>query len=148
MIEIGKGSILVAKVEALVNPVNCVGVMGKGLALSVKLRWPEAYAEYRSLCNGPGLQPGDVHVVSQTSPMILNLATKQHWRNPSKLEWIGAGLGNLKHLVCERGIRSLAIPAIGCGNGGLPWLQVRALIGSTFCVMPYDLRLLIFEPQE
>lgn len=146
MIEIGTGSILAAKVDALANPVNCVGAMGKGLALAVKQRWPETYAEYKIACDHRQLRPGGILITWQTKPAIIHVATKDHWRSPSQLEWIRLGVAALRAAVLTHGFRSLAIPALGCGNGGLSWAVVKPLIEEAFITMPTDVRVLLYEP--
>jgi O-acetyl-ADP-ribose deacetylase (regulator of RNase III) len=115
--------------DALVNPVNCRGVMGKGLALQFKTRFPECFGPYKEACDAGLLRPGIlVRVPSTYGPDIIMFPTKDHWREPSRLEWIEQGLAYLKAHYSEWGIRSLAMPKIGCGLGGLDWRDVRPLI--------------------
>lgn len=129
-----KGDILTTRAEALVNTVNCVGVMGKGLARQVREAFPEVDRAYREDCLRGCYQPGGVRAY-KTMPgsfWIVNLATKNHWRHPSRIEWIRTGLKNLLDFIRQHQIKSVAIPPIGCGNGGLDWAEVKPLILETF----------------
>ena len=137
-IEVTEGDLLAADVDALVNPVNCVGVMGKGLALQFKRAFPHAFQEYAKACKAGEVVPGKVHVVRRsTSPeTIFHFPTKKHWRHPSRLEWVVDGLADLKKQVRELEIASIAIPALGCGLGGLQWGAVRPAIEAAFAELP------------
>ena len=112
--------------EMLVNPTNTVGVMGRGLAAAFKRRWPEMFAEYTRRC-AQGLvttEAVDLHVVVDPAGrplLVANLSTKRHWREESRIEWVDAGLRSLARVVRKRGVRSVAVPAVGCGLGGLDW---------------------------
>ena len=131
MIRFAKGNIFDSGCEALVNPVNCVGVMGKGLALQFKQRFPANFASYAQACRTGELVPGFVHTFHTGLPQpsrIVNFPTKRHWRDPSRLDDIADALHSLNIEVCIERIRSIAIPPLGCGLGGLPWPDVRALI--------------------
>ena len=123
MIEITTGDILNCEVEALVNTVNCVGVMGRGIALQFKRRFPENFLAYAAACQRQEVQPGRMFVFDTgqlTLPRyIINFPTKRHWRDQSRLEDIDAGLVALVATVRERSIRSIAIPPRGSGRGGL-----------------------------
>ena len=147
MIERGSGNMLTAEVDALVNPVNTDGVMGKGLALQFKKAFPDAFVEYERACKAGDVAVGSMHVVTRlASPrFIINFPTKKHWRHPSKLEYVRDGLQDLVAQVRERGIRSLAVPPLGCGNGGLDWSDVRPLIVQAFETLP-DVLVVLFEP--
>ena len=124
--------------EALVNTVNCVGVMGAGVALGVKTRWPSVYRVYRDCCRRGEITPGSVTLIpteahvppdGPNQPLyVLNLATKNHWRQPSQLTWIDAGLAELARTLVEAELDSVALPPPGCGHGGLNWTDVRPLI--------------------
>jgi O-acetyl-ADP-ribose deacetylase (regulator of RNase III) len=145
-----RGDILrCSEVEAVVNPVNCVGVMGKGLALQFRKRWPENFAAYKIACDSGELQIGTVHIHKLALPgrpsFIINLPTKVHWRDPSELDGVGRGVVSLARLLSDVGIRSVAIPALGCGLGGLAWVDVRPLLESTFKPMA-NVDALVFEP--
>lgn len=120
--------------DALVNPVNCKGVMGKGLALEFKERFPMNYKLYRDICYQNKLSPGSLYWVYDflSGQIIVNFATKDHWKDPSKLEWIEAGCDKLREFLIDDGkrheIKTIAIPKLGCGLGGLNWNDVRYLM--------------------
>jgi len=148
MIEIVTGDILEAKCDAIVNPVNCVGVMGAGLARAVANRWPGILPDYKDACRNGSLVLGSVHVSllgarikhKQKPWAIINFPTKLHWRNSSTQAGIQSGLDALVNLL-ERGqhgrlINSLAVPALGCGLGGLEWSVVRPMIEAAACDLP------------
>lgn len=149
MLESCSGNLLEAEVEALVNTVNCVGVMGKGLALQFKQAFPENFQEYRRACQSGEVKPGQMFIVPTgrlTNPRyIINFPTKRHWKNPSRIEDIETGLLALIETVKQFGIRSIAVPPLGCGNGGLAWSRVAPMIEAAFAQVP-EVRVLIFEP--
>ena len=131
MIRFVQGNIFDSGCEALVNPVNCVGVMGKGLALQFKRRFPANFASYAAACRRRELAPGRLHVFevgAGTPRLIINFPTKRHWRDPSRLDDIAQGLHSLASAINDNRIRSIAILPLGCGLGGLPWPDVRQLI--------------------
>jgi len=144
-----RGDLLRADAEALVNAVNCVGVMGKGLALQFKLAFPENFEAYRDACRRGDVVPGRMHVFATGRPanprFILNFPTKRDWRESSRLEDIEAGLNALKEEIRRLGIRSLALPALGCGLGGLDWQIVRPRFEAAFAEMA-DVRVHLYEP--
>lgn len=139
MLRFVNGDLLAADCQALVNTVNCVGVMGKGIARSFRLRYPKMFHEYVDLCVSKyPIEPGGLFVyripveerriVSGTRPVpeyVINFATKDHWMHSSKYEWIDKGLWHLLDAVLVEQIRSIAIPPLGCGNGGLSWPRVK-----------------------
>jgi len=130
-----RGDIFDVEVDALVNPVNCVGVMGKGLALEFKKRFPGNYQSYKAACSSGYLKPGDMHIAITDCPYpkyIINFPTKDDWRNPSKLEYIQTGLTSLIDCIGRLDIRSISLPALGCGNGNLSWDSVRPLLYNAF----------------
>lgn len=150
MIFYAKGNLLAAHAEALVNTVNTVGVMGKGIALMFKKAFPDNFKAYEAACNTQTVRVGHMFVVECKGLMgdprwIINFPTKEHWRYPSKIEWIETGLVDLRRLVIEKGIKSVAISALGCGNGGLNWPDVRLLIESALGGI-LDVRFLVYEP--
>ena len=149
MIEEGRGNLLTADVDALVNTVNTVGVMGKGIALQFKRAYPANYRAYRSACARGDVQLGQVWAfdtgVLGPRRHILNFPTKQHWRSPSRLEDVASGLASLVETVDRLEIQSLAIPALGCGNGGLEWSDVGPLIAQACARMP-EVRAVVFPP--
>jgi O-acetyl-ADP-ribose deacetylase (regulator of RNase III) len=149
MIELSRGDILSADVEALVNTVNCVGVMGRGVALQFRKAFPDNYRAYRVACAREEVEPGRmfVHVLSrlENPRYIINFPTKRHWKGKSRLEDIDAGLDALIAEVERRGIQSIAVPPLGCGLGGLDWDAVRPRIEAAFARLP-QVRVLLFEP--
>jgi len=149
MIRFTQGNLLEAPVEAVVNTVNTVGVMGKGIALMFKERFPENCAAYEAACKAGALEVGRMFVtpsVELDGPRwIINFPTKKHWRHPTKLEWIHSGLDALKQEIRDKGIRSIAIPPLGCGNGGLEWKVVRPLIESAFRDLA-GVEVVVYEP--
>ncbi len=150
MIEHHEGNLLEADVEALVNTVNCVGVMGKGIALQFKQAFPTNFREYAAACQAGKVQIGKmltVKVGSLTSlKYIINFPTKGNWKGKSKLEDIKSGLEDLIAEVVRLNVASIAIPPLGCGNGGLEWTEVRPVIEQAFAKVPH-VRVLLFEPQ-
>ncbi|MFB2978315.1 macro domain-containing protein [Microseira sp. BLCC-F43] len=149
MIEFKQGNLLEEKAEALVNTVNCVGVMGKGIALQFKQAFPENFRQYEKACRAGEVKPGRMFTV-QTGNIfypryIINFPTKRHWRGKSKIEDIKSGLVALVAEVRQLGINSIAIPPLGCGNGGLNWAAIKPLIESAFTELP-DVQVVIFEP--
>jgi O-acetyl-ADP-ribose deacetylase (regulator of RNase III) len=150
MITYKKGNIFDAKVEALVNTVNTVGVMGKGIALQFKFAFPENYKAYKEAARRNEIVTGKVQIVPVNDingvKYIINFPTKAHWRNPSKIQWIKDGLIDLKRQLQEFGITSIAIPPLGCGNGGLNWDNVRPLIDTSLADLEIDIT--VYEPSE
>jgi O-acetyl-ADP-ribose deacetylase (regulator of RNase III)/uncharacterized protein YwgA len=119
-----KGDILKSSAQTLVNTVNCVGIMGKGVALAFKKRYPEMFDDYVQRCTRGEVQLGNPYPYQVGNRLVVNFPTKQHWRSVSKLEDIEKGLEHLKHHLEEWGIHSLAVPPLGCGNGQLDWTIV------------------------
>lgn len=132
MIRYTHGNLLDADVEAVVNTVNTVGVMGKGIALMFKEAFPANYERYREACDRGEVAVGQMFVTPGPGlagpAWIINFPTKKHWRNKSRVEWLVEGLRDLRRVIEEKGIRSIAIPPLGCGNGGLEWQEVRSAI--------------------
>lgn len=149
MIELTQGNIFDAKAEALVNTVNCVGVMGRGIAMQFKRAYPENFKAYKKACDAEQVHPGKMFVHDLNtiySPRyIINFPTKRHWRGKSRIEDIEAGLYDLINVVDRNDIKSIAIPPLGCGLGGLNWADVRPLIIKAFETLP-NVDVLIFEP--
>lgn len=119
--EIIKGDIFKSNMQTIINPINCVGVMGKGLALSFKQKYPEMYIDYKTRCNNNQVKIGEPYLYKTDSVWILNFPTKKHWKEKSKIEYITTGLDYILNHYEEFGITSLAIPKIGAGLGGLDW---------------------------
>src|SRR5712691_5298428 len=132
MITFTTGNLLEADAEALVNTVNTEGVMGKGIALMFKEAFPENFKAYAVACKRREVQIGHMFVTERQQLLgpkwIINFPTKKHWRHPSKIEWIEGGLEDLKRVIVEREIHSIAIPPLGSGNGGLDWQDVKTRI--------------------
>jgi O-acetyl-ADP-ribose deacetylase (regulator of RNase III) len=149
MMKLATGNLLDAKVEALVNTVNTVGVMGKGLALQFKKAFPANCKAYEAAAKAGRIVIGEVFVFEAGGIVmpryIINFPTKRHWRSPSKLEYIDAGLEDLVRVIADRKIRSIAIPPLGAGLGGLSWSDVGPRIERALASLP-DLEVLLFEP--
>lgn len=150
MIDYKHGDILTEDAEALVNTVNCVGIMGRGIALQFKNAFPENFKAYAAACQREDVQPGRMFVYETgqlTNPRyIINFPTKRHWLGKSRLEDIDSGLKALVQEIRDRNIRSIAIPPLGSGLGGLDWAQVRPRMAEALRGFD-DLRIIIFEPQ-
>ena len=149
MLELKQGNLLEEDAEALLNAVNCVGVMGKGIALQFKQAFPENFQQYKKACDAKEVQPGQMFTVPtgklSNPKYIINFPTKRHWRDKSKIADIQIGLKALVVEVQQLGITSIAIPALGCGNGGLDWVEVKPLIESAFAELP-EVKAIAFEP--
>ena len=149
MFEYKTGDILAEDADALVNTVNCVGVMGRGIALQFKNAFPENFQAYEKACKREEVRPGRMFVFETghlTSPrLIVNFPTKRHWRGKSRLEDIDAGLKDLQDVIRDKKIRSIAIPPLGSGLGGLNWNEVRPRIEEALRGLN-DLRIVIFQP--
>ena len=149
MIEYKSGDILREEADAIVNTVNCVGVMGRGIALQFKNAFPANYKAYEAACKKKAVVPGSMFVYATgklTPPrFIINFPTKRHWRGKSSLKDIENGLDDLVRVIQERGITSIAIPPLGCGLGGLDWPTVRTAIEQRLSGL-CDVRIILFEP--
>jgi O-acetyl-ADP-ribose deacetylase (regulator of RNase III) len=150
MIELTQGDLLCADAEALVNTVNCVGVMGRGIALQFKKVFPENFKHYKAVCDRKELTPGKMFIYDLNSlynpRYVVNFPTKRHWKGKSRMEDIEAGLQTLVEEMRKRGIRSIASPPLGCGLGGLRWTDVRAKIEEAFQDLT-DVQVLLYEPK-
>lgn len=153
MIRYTQGNLLDAEVEALVNTVNTVGIMGKGIALMFKEAFPENFRLYAAACKRGEVQIGRMFVTerpplagsSRGPRWIINFPTKRHWRDRTRPEWVQAGLADLARLLQEKAIRSVALPPLGCGNGGLEWSAVRPLIEQALAGLP-SVEVVVYEP--
>lgn len=136
MIRFSEGNILLSQAEAIVNTVNCVGVMGKGLALQIKKAYPDNFAAYKKACDQGKLVVGEMFVFDNGTLFppryIINFPTKEHWRCPSKLEYIITGVKSLCNVIRRLDISSIAVPPLGCGNGNLCWSEVLPVIETGF----------------
>ncbi len=150
MIEYKSGDILKEDAEALINTVNCVGVMGRGIALQFKKTFPENYKSYAAACKNDEVQPGCMFVFATREIInphfIINFPTKRHWRGKSRMEDIKSGLKALVEVIHKYDIHSVAIPPLGSGLGGLNWEAVKQLIEKAFHPLT-DVRVIIFEPK-
>lgn len=137
------GDILTADAEALVNPVNTEGVAGAGLALQFRRKYPVMYREYVRACQPGRMHTGRVicHTIAPPHRFVISFPTKQAWRQPSKLEWIDEGLTDLALVIDYLSIRSIAIPPLGCGLGGLQWADVRELFEQRLGDLEVDVML-------
>ena len=148
MVEYVSGNILEADVQAVVNTVNTVGVMGKGIALQFKKAYPSMFAAYEKACEGELVKIGKMHVYDRGSLLnpryIINFPTKKHWKGKSKLADIRLGLEDLNKQIVKLGIESIAIPPLGCGHGGLNWSEVRPLIEDAFATL--NVRTIVYPP--
>ena len=149
MLELTRGDILKADTEALVNTVNCVGVMGRGIALQFKKAFPENFKAYKLACDKKQLHPGKMFIYDlnrfENPRYVINFPTKRHWKGKSKIDDIESGLEALVLEVKKRNIRSIAIPPLGCGLGGLNWKQVKHIIEKAFRSLP-SVHVLLYEP--
>ena len=150
MIEHTFGNLLQAPADALVNTVNTVGVMGKGVALQFRRAFPANYDAYAEACKRGEVTTGRMFVTEVADQiggprLIINFPTKQHWRNPSRLTDIAEGLRDLRRVLVEHDVESVAVPPLGCGLGGLDWKDVRPLIEAALDDLP--MRILLYPPQ-
>lgn len=154
IIEYKNGDMFDEPTEAIVNTVNCVGVMGKGVALEFKRRWPSNFKAYKIACADKSLIPGKMFIFdnggfldSEKHRFLINFPTKQHWRSKSKIEYVKDGLVDFVEQIRRLGIKSVALPPLGCGNGGLEWSDVRPLIEEAVSSLP-NVHFVIFGPAE
>ena len=149
MVKIERGDLLSADTEAIVNTVNCVGVMGKGIALQFKKAYPDNFKAYEKACKSGQVTTGKMFVqptgLVLGPRLIINFPTKKHWRSPSRISYIRDGLDDLIRVIQEYNIKSIALPPLGCGNGGLNWLEIKQLITQKLSALS-DVDIIIFEP--
>ncbi len=149
MIRFTTGNLLDAETEAIVNTVNTVGVMGKGVALQFREAFPDNYQAYKKACDARTVHVGEVFVTDNqalTGPKyIINFPTKKHWRHPSRIEYVTSGLRDLRRVLEEKRVRSVALPPLGCGNGGLEWEQVRTEIEKALGDLQ-DVEVVVYQP--
>ncbi|MPQ76661.1 macro domain-containing protein [Hydrogenovibrio sp. JE_KL2] len=151
-----KGDLFESHDEAIVNTVNCVGVMGKGIALQYKNLFPENYVEYKKQCSLNSVVPGKMFVYeyktedlfSKGKPkFIINFPTKDHWRAKSRVEYVEKGLDDLIFVIKEKNIKSISMPAIGCGNGGLDWSNVKEIVSEKLASLD-NVIIHVYEPKD
>ena len=144
-----RGNLLRAEADALVNTVNTVGIMGKGIALMFKEHFPDNFRRYEAACKANEIEVGRMFVTEQDRldgpKWIINFPTKKHWRNPSRIEWIDEGLRDLRRVIQEKAITSIALPPLGSGNGGLVWPEVRERVVEVLGSL-VGVRVIVFEP--
>lgn len=150
MLEFTTGDLFKAEAEAIVNTVNCIGVMGRGIALQFKKRFPENFKVYEVACKQEKVQPGHMFVYDSSSFVnpryIINFPTKRHWRGKSRMEDIELGLKDLVRVIEELNIQSIAIPPLGCGLGGLEWSDVKHRMMEALEPLS-DVSIIVFEPK-
>ena len=132
-------------IDAVCNTVNCVGVMGTGIALEMSKRFPHIVKPYKDLCRLGVFSPGDVFV-SKSSPIILNVFTKDHWKNPSQYRWVYRACNELRVKIEQFQLTTTLIPALGCGNGGLSWIVVETILKRVM----HDIKsnIIVFGPHQ
>jgi O-acetyl-ADP-ribose deacetylase (regulator of RNase III) len=140
-----KGNIFNSKCQTIVNTVNCVGVMGRGIALEYKNRYPEMYEKYKKLCEEQKISSGTLWIYKTKDRWILNFPTKNHWRYPSKMEYIEKGLKKLKDTYHKKGIKSIAFPQLGVSSGGLDWENVRSLMKQYLSQMNIPVEIYVYS---
>ena len=146
MIEYKNGNIFLSDAEALVNTVNCEGHMGKDLAFQFKKKYPEMGKDYKRICELGELKPGKLHFFEENNKLIINFPTKNKWRAKSKIEYIEEGLITLKDELIQRNIKSVAIPPLGSGNGGLNWNEVKQSIENQLNEISAKIKIEVYEP--
>jgi len=151
MIYFTQGNLLEAKAEALVNTVNTVGVMGKGIALMFKERFDANFRQYAAACKAKQIKTGEIFVTEVNEldgpRWIINFPTKQHWKAPSQMAWVVDGLQDLRRFLLEKQVKSVALPPLGAGNGGLDWSAVRIQIERALGDLQ-NVDILVFEPTK
>jgi O-acetyl-ADP-ribose deacetylase (regulator of RNase III) len=142
-----RGDLFKSKAQVLVNPVNCVGVMGAGIAKEFKRRFPKMFVAYKKACDEGKLHPGTLMLWKDRESLdryVLNFPTKKHWRSKSKLVWIEEGMQFFTKHHKEWNIRSIAFPALGCGKGGLDWKDIKPIFKKY--LSDVDINVFVFEP--
>lgn len=152
-IDFVKGDMFSYEADIRVNTVNCVGVMGAGVALVFKKKYPDMYDEYVRMCRNKEVRPGRPYIWTRQTlfegdktDIVINFPTKDHWRNPSEYEYIDEGLQWMRRTLPEYKGKTIAIPSLGCGHGGLEWARVRDMIQSY--LKDIDMHILVFEPDS
>lgn len=148
MIKYYEGTVFNTSAQTLVNTVNCFGVMGAGIALEFKLRYPEMYEEYKQRCEKKEYKIGRPRLYKGNEKWILNFPTKNHWRYPSKIEWLSEGLKYFKDNYKKAGIESIAFPKLGTSNGGLDWSEVKKVMEKYLSDVDIDVYICLDEKSE
>ena len=139
MIRYIEGDIFKSPAQVIVNTVNTVGVMGKGIAIEIKKRYPDMFQAYRDICDRRKLKTGSLMLYYEPDHWVLLFPTKENWRNPSRMEYIEAGLAKFCRTYAEKGITSVAFPKLGCGNGELNWSEVQPVMEKYLKDLPIDI---------
>lgn len=148
MFEFVSGNILESEAECLINTVNCEGFMGKGIAYQFKLKFPENNKDYIKACKNGMLRTGTLHHYNESGKFIVNFPTKNKWREKSKIEYISTGLIELAKLINLQNVASVAIPPLGCGNGGLSWSDVKPLILEHLGSISNNVIVYVYQPNK
>lgn len=148
MLTFVRGNLFESPAKVLVNTVNTVGVMGKGIALTFKQTYPEMFRRYQALCEQRELEIGNLWLYKTEHKWILNFPTKRHWRNPSRLEYIEAGLSKFAETYADHGITSIAFPELGCGNGELAWGDVRPVMLRYLRRLPINVYIYLYDRDD
>ena len=148
MINFVTGDLLKSEAQALVNTVNCEGYMGKGIAYQFKQKFPKNNIDYVRVCKTGELKVGKLHYYTENNKIIINFPTKDKWRANSKIEYIEDGLDELVKLITNLNIKSIAIPPLGSGNGGLIWSEVKEIIISKLSVFDENVQIFLYEPSK
>lgn len=147
MIEFTRGDLFSADVDIRVNTVNCVGVMGAGVALAFKTHYPDMFKEYKRACDEGRVAPGSLHIWKNIlGDWVVNFPTKRNWRDPSQYDDISVGLDALRAYLVDQGGVSVALPALGCGHGGLDWHRVSTMIAEKLADL--EAKILVYEPAD
>jgi O-acetyl-ADP-ribose deacetylase (regulator of RNase III) len=146
MLKFVHGDMFEVPAEIRVNTVNCVGVMGAGVALAFKTRYPEMFRSYKKACEVGAVRPGALHEWKTLTEWVVNFPTKRHWRDKSRYDDIASGLATLRNYLKSLGPVRVALPALGCGHGGLEWTRVSEMIDETLGDL--DARIFVFEPAD
>jgi len=146
MIHTATGDLFESHCDALVNPVNCVGVAGRGLAAQFRTRYPDDIAAYSNAGRNGRIHTGEMFTtcVNRLTPTIVHFPTKDHWRYPSQMNYITDGLVALRRTITQHQFETIAVPALGCGHGGLRWDEVRDAIRTI--LEDLDVRIEVYEP--
>lgn len=148
MINYIRGNLFTSNAKVLVNTVNTVGVMGKGIAADFKKIYPKMFEEYKSLCESSKLDIGELHLYKTSNKWILNFPTKKHWKSPSTVEYVEKGLQRLLEQATKLQLTDIAMPKLGCGNGGLDWeMQVKPIVEKYFKKSPINVSIYDFDKE-
>jgi O-acetyl-ADP-ribose deacetylase (regulator of RNase III) len=137
-----------SEADCLINTVNCEGYMGKGIAYQFKLLFPENYKDYIKACKTGHLRIGTLHYYKERGKVLINFPTKNKWRENSRIEYIEKGLNELVKLLPMLDVHTIAIPPLGCGNGGLEWSEVKGLIEKKLNVLSKKYTFILYEPSQ